>query len=111
MTTRWLLLFASLFSTSAFAQWHGYPTPGIPRMPDGKPHLAAPAPRAQEGKPDLSGIWLSTRAMFNVAQRLKEGDTIPFQPSARHVFDEGQSHAPTANTRASPLPTGRTPNT
>ena len=27
------------------AQWVHYPTPGIPRTPDGKPNLSAPAPR------------------------------------------------------------------
>jgi hypothetical protein len=26
-------------------------------MPDGKPNLTAPAPRATNGKPDLSGVW------------------------------------------------------
>jgi hypothetical protein len=41
----------------AAAQWLNYPTPGIPRLPDGKPNLTAPAPRAVGGKPDLSGIW------------------------------------------------------
>jgi hypothetical protein len=39
------------------AQWLNYPTPGIPRLPDGKPNLTAPAPRTADGKPDLSGIW------------------------------------------------------
>jgi len=39
------------------AQWLNYPTPGIPRLPDGKPNLTAPAPRTPDGKPDLSGIW------------------------------------------------------
>jgi hypothetical protein len=38
------------------AQWLNYPTPGIPRTPDGKPNLSAPALR-KDGKPDLSGIW------------------------------------------------------
>lgn len=49
-----------LFSTSASisAQWLGYPTPGIPRTPDRKPNLSAPAPRTADGKPDLSGIWV-----------------------------------------------------
>src|SRR5262249_40909757 len=39
------------------AQWLNYPTPGIPRTPDGRVRLAAPAPKAPYGKPDLSGIW------------------------------------------------------
>jgi len=39
------------------AQWLNYPTPGIPRLSDGKPNLSAPAPRTSDGKPDLSGIW------------------------------------------------------
>jgi hypothetical protein len=43
-------------STPLAAQWLNYPTPGIPRLADGKPNLLAPAPRAA-GKPDLSGIW------------------------------------------------------
>lgn len=41
----------------AAAQWLTHPTPGLPRTPDGKPNLTAPAPRTAEGKPDLTGIW------------------------------------------------------
>jgi hypothetical protein len=41
----------------AWAQWLNYPTAGIPRLPDGKPNLNAPAPRTTDGKPDLSGLW------------------------------------------------------
>ncbi len=44
-------------SVSAQAQWLNYPTAGVPRLPDGKPNLSAPAPRTADGKPDLSGIW------------------------------------------------------
>jgi hypothetical protein len=40
-----------------FAQWPSYRTAGVPRGPDGKPKLDAPAPRTADGKPDLSGIW------------------------------------------------------
>ena len=49
------LLFALVIS-SAHAQWLNFPTPGTPRTRDGKPDLAAPAPRFN-GKPDLSGVW------------------------------------------------------
>ena len=43
------------------AQWPSYPTAGVPRTPDGKPDLLAPAPRTAEGKPDLSGLWRNVR--------------------------------------------------
>jgi hypothetical protein len=46
-----------LLSSGAQAQWLNYSTPGVPRTRDGKPNLAAPAPRASNGKPDLSGVW------------------------------------------------------
>ena len=41
------------------AQWVHYPTAGVPRTPDGKPNLAAPAPRAEAGKPDITGMWMT----------------------------------------------------
>src|SRR5262245_34001221 len=39
------------------AQWLNYPTPGIPRLPDGKVNLSAPAPKTADGRPDLTGLW------------------------------------------------------
>ena len=39
------------------AQWLNYKTPDIPRLPNSRPNLSAPAPRLPDGKPDLSGIW------------------------------------------------------
>jgi hypothetical protein len=39
------------------AQWLNYPAPGTPVTRDGKPDLTAKAPRASNGKPDLSGVW------------------------------------------------------
>ncbi|HEV2200831.1 MAG TPA: hypothetical protein VGR73_13505 [Bryobacteraceae bacterium] len=52
-----LFVLFTFLSTGAHAQWLNYPTPGVPRTRDGKPNLAAPAPRAGNGKPDLSGAW------------------------------------------------------
>ncbi|MEO8052904.1 MAG: hypothetical protein ABI833_21035 [Acidobacteriota bacterium] len=48
----------ALLSTGVPAQWLNFPTPGTPRTPDGKANLSAPAPRASDGKPDLSGVWM-----------------------------------------------------
>ena len=39
------------------AQWPDYPATGVPRTPEGKAKLDAPAPKAPDGHPDLSGIW------------------------------------------------------
>ena len=53
-----LFILLAFLSTGAHAQWLNYPTPGTPRTHDGQPNLAAPAPRAPDGKPDLSGVWM-----------------------------------------------------
>jgi hypothetical protein len=50
-----------MIAVSAFGQWLNYPAPGIPRLPDGTPNLAAPAPSMPDGKPDLSGLWKPVR--------------------------------------------------
>lgn len=66
MVCRFCLL-ALVWTISGSAQWIEYPTPGIPRTPDGKPDRAAPVPKARDGKPDLSGLWQRMRT--NVPRR------------------------------------------
>jgi hypothetical protein len=59
MTTRiaTVLVCVAGLSVNLLAQWPSYPTPRVPRTPDGRPNLLAPAPRTSDGRPDLSGIW------------------------------------------------------
>jgi hypothetical protein len=87
--------FASLPATEASAQWLTYPTPGIPRTPDGKPNLAAPTPRTSDGKPDLSGIWTGSGGGGydrNIARDLKPADIQPWAETyyQKQVLNEGK---------------------
>ncbi len=71
--------FALALTAPLAAQWFDFKTPGIPRLPDGRPNLSAPAPRTADGKPDLSGIWQAGRAGqygydYDVTQGLKPED-------------------------------------
>ncbi|MBV8730258.1 MAG: hypothetical protein JO336_10660 [Acidobacteriia bacterium] len=100
---------ASLFllASSAPAQWLNYPTPGIPRTPDGKPNLSAPTPRAPDGKPDLSGVWAGPGAGSydrNIARDLKPTDIQPWAEAIyqQRVRDMGKD-APRANCLPDPF--------
>src|SRR5438876_1969555 len=87
-----LIVFVSTVMPGS-AQWLNYPTPGIPRTPDGKPNLSAPAPRTPDGKPDFSGIWdvehnrpcpcndmPIPQEFVDIGWRLKDG--LPYRPWA-----------------------------
>src|ERR1700680_4353819 len=84
-----VVLLSTLVPVSA--QWLHYPTPGIPRTPDGQPNLSAPAPKPPDGKPDLSGIWVAAddRHLPNLAV---DGVEVPFQPWAAALYRERQEN-------------------
>ena len=97
-----LALLAS--SISATAQWIRYPTPGIPRLADGKPNLSAPTPRTVEGKPDLSGLWGPDAKYFlDIAAG---GVNVPIRPNGKALLDERQANHGKDHPLARCLPLG-----
>jgi hypothetical protein len=89
-----LLVAITFCSAPVAAQWLNQPTPGTPRSKDGKPNLVAPAPKARDGNPDLSGIWIRTTPKRWAAGTgtngldvfLAEGTVIPMLPWAEALF-------------------------
>jgi hypothetical protein len=97
------LLLLLAFATVADAQWLNHPSPGIPRLPDGKPNLSAPAPRTADGRPDLSGIWAAECAIqgrdacfaprslfFDLAKDLNPAD-VQMTPWAQAIQTQRQA--------------------
>jgi hypothetical protein len=81
-----MLIAALAMAASPAPQWLKYPTAGIPRLPDGKPNLSAPAPKTADGKPDISGLWLPGAGYVgNIAKDLKPED-VPYQPWAAELY-------------------------
>ncbi|HUA18943.1 MAG TPA: hypothetical protein VMB25_09370 [Bryobacteraceae bacterium] len=103
-----IAVLATALPASLCGQWLGYPTAGVPRTPDGKPNLSAPAPRTAAGTPDLSGMWgwqtsvpcaahcsdleVSNigREFFNLAYTLKGG--LPYQPWAAQLVRQRRAN-------------------
>jgi hypothetical protein len=83
LTTAAIAAFMLIATAPAAGQWLGYPTPGIPRTPDGKPNLSAPALRAHDGKPDLTGLWQFTRGSKYALNAAADLETREIQPWAR----------------------------
>jgi hypothetical protein len=77
-----LFVLLAILSAGAPAQWLNYRTSGVPRTPDGKPDLSAPAPRTPDGKPDLSGLWQPASGgpdpqFMDISKEVQGG--LPFQ--------------------------------
>jgi hypothetical protein len=81
----WLLVVAAAVPLAA--QWKIAPG-------EGSLDLKAPAPKAADGKPDLSGIWEQENLNHfrNLAADMKAAE-VPFRPEAKALFDSRQGGA------------------
>jgi hypothetical protein len=85
-----MALLAVVATAGLRAQWLNVPTPGAPRLPNGRVDLAAPAPRAPDGRTSLAGLWKPSpaRLIGDISAGLAAGERIPYQPWAEVVVKE-----------------------
>ncbi|HEY7333749.1 MAG TPA: hypothetical protein VH639_02620 [Bryobacteraceae bacterium] len=99
-----ILVFAA--AVASHAQWLDYRTPGIPRTASGKANLTAPAPKADGGKPDLSGVWITNpEYFFDLAKDLKPED-VPMLPWALALQKEREANDHKSDPLAQCMPPG-----
>ena len=77
MTTLGAMMLASALCTSLGAQWINYPTPVIPRTPEGKPNLTARAPKTSDGKTDSQRIWQFAQSGYSAISLTTSGPKKP----------------------------------
>ena len=120
-----VLVCVTAISAPLLAQWPSYPTAGVPRTPDGKPDVSAPAPRTADGKPDLTGLWENPLIFggrrgappessagndpplanfFNVGAGFKDG--LPLRPWAAELLKKRREDNDKDNPDAHCLPMG-----
>ena len=92
-----------MFAGQASAQWAKHADKSMPRTPNGKPNLSAPAPKGSDGKVDLSGVWLPDvdpdgspqgvehmvfpKHFVNITADMKPQE-VPIQPWARDLLNQ-----------------------
>jgi hypothetical protein len=116
---------ALVLAAPSFAQWPRYPTTDVPKTRSGEPNLEGPAPKAADGKPDLSGIWERVgpggqnpdiaalqspdggppaATFWNIGAGFEQG--LPFRPLAAMLRAERMSNNQKNNPDALCLPMG-----
>ncbi len=65
------------------AQWFSYPSPGAPRTSSGEIDLSAPAPRLANGRPDLSGVWMTAEPACVIRGTAPVSELLKLIPPSR----------------------------
>ena len=70
-------------SGSVSAQWFKHPSPRAPRTAGGEVDLTAPAPRLTNGRPDLSGVWMTAQPLCVIRGTAPIGELLKLNPPSR----------------------------
>ena len=82
---RTTVLIAGILAAPAVssAQWFSVPSPGAPRTASGEVDLAAATPRLANGKPDLSGVWMTAEPLCVIRGTLPISELLKLNPPSR----------------------------
>jgi hypothetical protein len=70
-------------SASLSAQWFKVPSPRAPRTATGEVDLTAPSPRLTNGRPDLSGVWMTAEPLCVIRGTAPIAELLKMNPPSR----------------------------
>jgi hypothetical protein len=78
-----LMILLAGASGSLSAQWFKYPSPRAPRTASGEVDLSAVTPRLPNGRPDLSGVWMTGEPACVIRGVLTLNELVKLLPPSR----------------------------